>query len=315
MLNFLDVVEAYKRISAYCCKTPLIQNSKVNEILGLSVFFKCEGFQRIGAFKARGALNFILQQKPGKDKMIVAYSSGNHAQAVAWAASLFNYKVKVYMPSNASQIKINNTHQLGAEVILCATRSEAEDLSAQEAAKGAILIPPYDDDSIICGQGTAVYEARIIDKCEPEIICVPLGGGGLFAGSYLAKAPSCEIVAGEPLLANDAVRSLNNGKIFRFKNSPLTIADGARTLSLSERTFAFLKKADDVYEFSEDEIIAATQFLMYHLKILVEPTSALAFLALRKRLQVKSYRKALVVLSGANIDRETMTKVWENNYL
>ncbi|MCB0391286.1 MAG: pyridoxal-phosphate dependent enzyme [Bdellovibrionales bacterium] len=317
MLNYKNIIEAYKRIEPYIVKTPLLENNFLqNDCGGVKVLFKCEGFQKVGAFKSRGALNFLLANKPALNQQIIAFSSGNHAQAVAWACALLGYKkIKVFMPYNSSLVKINGTKQWGAQIELCESRSVAEDLCYEMQKKGALLIPPYDHEDIICGQGTVVYESQLINGFQPDLIAVPLGGGGLMSGSYLAKPSACDLVAGEPRQANDGVRSIQSGKIFRFQESPQTIADGARTLSLSALTFEYAKKTTAIYDFDEMEILQATQILMHHLKIIVEPTSALAYLAAKKQLQLKKYQRVLVILSGANVDNSTMKTVWEQNLL
>lgn len=315
MLSGHNVIEAYQRIEGFLTPTPLVQKKSISEKLQSEVYFKCEGFHVVGAFKIRGALNFLLNKKPDKSMPLIAYSSGNHAQAVAWAGSRLSYKVKIFMPQNSSPLKIAGTRHWGAQVILTPTRQEAEDRCLLMQDKGATLLPPYNDKDVICGQGTALYETRIYNQLEPDLVAIPLGGGGLMSGTYLAKNATCDIVAGEPRLANDGLRSLQSGSLFRFNDSPDTIADGARTLSLCPLTFLYLKKINALYDFSESEIISATQYLTHQLRILVEPTSALAFLALQEQLKRKTYKKALVILSGANIDPSTHAKLWERNYL
>ncbi len=314
------VAKAHQRIKPYINKTPLLTSSLLNEWLGHRVLFKAEGLQKIGAFKIRGAMNTLLTLKEqGKlPKEIVAFSSGNHAQAVALAAKILGIKANVIMPAFTSAIKIQATRSYGANVILTPTRQEAEALAQDFVAKGVELIPPYDRDEIIAGQGTACYEALMEDN-SPDAVFAACGGGGLLSGTYLAAQavkPSALVFGAEPLEGNDAVQSLRAGKIVRLADTPKTVADGASTLNISERTFQYLKRLAGIYEITEDAMIYWTQWLTHLLKIAVEPTSAAPMAAACEWLATQSTPKtALVILSGANIAPQMHQRIWQQNHL
>ncbi len=314
------IVQAHERILPYINRTPLLQSSLLDSMLGHEVIFKVEGLQKIGAFKIRGALNALLKlQEQGKAPTeVVTFSSGNHAQAVAVAAKLIGAKATVYMTKDSSAIKQQATRGYGAEVILADTRVEAEAMTAQKAAAGAFFLHPFDHDDIIAGQGTACYEA-LQDGANPNAIFATCGGGGWLSGSYLAGqllAPNIPVFAGEPLEGNDASQSYHDGKIFKLPNPPKTIADGARTMAVSPRTLHYLQNLKGFYEIGEDEIIYWTQWLMHLLKVSVEPTSAVAMGAAFKWLQTQSSKqRVLVLLSGGNIDPGTYRTIWERSYL
>lgn len=314
------VKHAHDRISPYINRTPLVASGHLNNWLGHEIIFKVEGFQKIGAFKIRGAFNTILSLKEQDNlpKEVVTFSSGNHAQAVALASGLFGIKATVFMTKAASKIKKQATEGYGAQVIITENRREAEEKTAEMAAKGAYFIHPFDNDMVIAGQGTACYEA-LTDYAEPTVIFAPCGGGGLLSGTYLAKellAPNAKLYAGEPANANDATRSYNSGKIARYEDSPKTIADGATSLSVSERTFHYLQKLDGFFEVSENDIIYWTQWLSHLLKTTIEPTSAVAMGAAHQFLKItKAKQRVLIILSGGNIAPETQRIIWEQNYL
>lgn len=315
-----SIKQAYERIKPYINATPLLSSSLLNGWLGHEIIFKVEGLQKIGAFKIRGALNTLLSLKEAGNlpKEVVAFSSGNHAQAVALASSLFGVKATIVMTSSASKIKQQATKSYGATVINTENRKQAEELTRKIASDGAYFIHPFDNDMVIAGQGTACYEA-LQQGVKPTAIFATCGGGGWLSGTYLATqllAPATAVFAGEPANANDAIRSYKSGVIARFEDSPKTIADGAASLSVSERTFHYLKQLNGFYEVSEEEIIYWTQWLMHLLKVSVEPTSAVAMGAAFKWLQTQTEKqRVLVMLSGGNIAPETYLKIWENNYL
>lgn len=315
----IAVKEAYNRICSYIKRTPLVHSTLLNQFLKHEIHFKIEGLQTTGAFKARGALNTLLALKEQDclPQEVVAFSSGNHAQAVAWAGRKLGIKTTVFLPSSTSKIKQQATISYGARVINTANRTEAEERSAEMADKGAYFIHPYDNDLVIAGQGTACLEA--LDDFKPKAIFSPCGGGGLLSGTYLAAqllSPESLVYAGEPLQANDAALSYREGKIVRFQDSPTTIADGARTLAVSERTFHYLKKLQGFYEVTEKEIIYWTQWLTHLLKFTIEPTSALAMAAAYQWMMEQSEpQKILVILSGGNVAPETYQAIWRENCL
>lgn len=318
-IPFSNVAAAYNRIKPYVNHTPLLQSEMLNHLLDSNLYFKFEGMQKVGAFKARGALNTLLHLKEQGNlpKEVVAYSSGNHAQAVAWAAKQLKIKATIIVPSMASKIKIAATKAYGAEVIITHERQEAEDL-AHTKAKTAFLLPPYDHDDVIAGQGTATLEAWM-DKGNFDAVFAPCGGGGLISGTYLATrlfSSKAAVYACEPTIANDAAESYRTGVIRRFDKTPMTIADGTRTLGVSERTFQYIKNLNGFYEISEEEIIYWTQWLKHLLKINLEPTGALGMAGAYKYITNGNIKKKiLIIVSGGNIDSDTYLKIWEQSYL
>ncbi|MBC87534.1 MAG: serine/threonine dehydratase [Bdellovibrionaceae bacterium] len=321
-LGIEDIRSAAQRLNGKLIHTPVLQSSQLNDLLGHEFYFKCENFQHIGAFKARGALNTLLWLKEQNrlPEKVVAYSSGNHAQAVAWACKQLGVKAQIFMPGNVSKVKSEGTRALGAELTFTSSRQEAEALADEAQLSGAYLVPPYDHDQVICGQGTAALEAmEALGGESVDAVFVPIGGGGLATGTLLAVKgfkPKINVIAGEPEAGNDAIQSLRSGAIVRLKESPDTLADGARTLSLSPRTFHYLKKLDDYFEVTEEEILEWTQKLIHFVKVQIEPTSALPMAAAVKWLKCQDQpKKVLVLLSGGNMDLETHRKIWETSYI
>lgn len=312
--------QAHARIASYIRRTPLLESQQLNTWLGHEIVFKTENFQRTGAFKMRGALNTLLHLKEqGKlPERVVTFSSGNHAQAIALSCQLLGVTPTVFMTKHASPIKKQATESYGAAVVLTENRQEAEAQTAKMAETGAWFIHPFDNDTVIAGQGTACYEA-LEDGANPTAIFVPCGGGGLASGTFLAKqhlSPQSLVFAGEPLNANDAARSYRSGIITRYENSPKTLADGAATLSVSPRTFHYLQQLDGFFEITEEQMVYWTQWLSHLLKITVEPTSALAMAAAHAWLAgQKEKQRVLVILSGGNIAPETHRILWEQNQL
>lgn len=314
------VSQALRRLEPYLPRTPLWESAQLNAWLGHRIRFKMENFQKTGAFKARGALHALLALKEtgGLPPKVVAYSSGNHAQGVAWAASLLGIPATIYLPRIVSSIKQQATRGYGAEVVVTATRMQAEEEAKREAAQGALLLPPYDHDDVIAGQGTACLEA-LEDGATPDAVFAPVGGGGLLSGSWLATRllkEDAEVWGAEPLNANDAARSLREGSIFRWPDSPSTLADGARTLAISPRTFSYLRQASGIFEITESELRYWTQWLTHLLKCLVEPTAAMSMAAAaRWALRQSGRKEALVILSGGNLAAETIREIWSQDRL
>lgn len=325
-----DVAAAAARIAGRITRTPVVASRTLDEMLGHSILFKCENLQRVGAFKARGALNTMLwlREQGRLPGAVAAFSSGNHAQGVAWAARELGVGATIFMTQQASAVKRAATEAYGARVVLRERRADAEREAADLGAEpGHAWIPPYDHDQIICGQGTAAREA-LEDHPEVEALFVPVGGGGLLSGTVLAAegagpapgkrgAPRA-VFGGEPAHANDAARSLREGRIVAFEDAPATLADGARTLSLSARTFAFARRSAGIQEIEEDEIAQWTQWLTHLLKLQIEPTAALGMAAAARWLNEQPRaprRTALVILSGGNADAATMRRVWETDHL
>ena len=321
-INPNEIRIASDRIKNYIHRTPIFSSQILNDLIGHQIYFKVEALQKTGAFKIRGALNTLLKLKENNNlpKEVVAFSSGNHSQAVAFAGKILNLKTTIILPEFASKIKQQATKFYGANVITATTRKEAEDLTAQIANQGAFFIHPFDNDDVIAGQGTSCYEA-LQDLADENIeaIFATCGGGGWLAGSFLAKellAKKTKLYGVEPLQANDASISYRDKKIFRFNDSPPTIADGARSPAVSSRTFNYLQQLDGFYEISEETIIYLTQWLMHLLKITIEPTSALSMAGAISYLKNQTKpTKILILLSGGNVDPSTYQKIWENNFL
>lgn len=314
------ILEAQARIAPHIHRTPLLESALLNRWLGHEIVFKAEGMQKIGAFKIRGALNALLALKEqGKlPPHVVAFSSGNHAQAAACAGRMLGIRTTVVMPRFVSAVKQQATRAYGAELMLTDTRQEAEAAATKLAGEGAALIHPSADEAVMAGQGTACLEA-LDDGAQPDAIFAACGGGGLLSGTYLAAqlgAPAARVFAAEPLMANDAARSFREGRIVGFDETPMTVADGARTLHISEATFHFLKKLDGFIEVDEEAIVYWTQWLTHLLKTAVEPTAALPMAAAHQWLKgQKEKKRALVILSGGNLDAATQRRIWRADYL
>ncbi|MFT6332927.1 MAG: threonine dehydratase [Lentimonas sp.] len=323
MIRFQEIYKAQKRISNYIVKTPILTSEILNKHLNAKIYFKCENFQNTGSFKFRGAANKILKFKEDRGyfpNKIVAVSSGNHAGAIAYLCQQFGIEALIFMEKKVSTLKIKAAKNYGAKVILTETRAEADRRAEKKSEVGYLFIHPSNDKDIICGQGTVCLEA-IEELEEIDAVFVACGGGGLAAGSYIAaqileKKP--KIFAVEPEIANDAVISVREGKIFNLGTSPDSIADGARTPKISEFTFPYLKRINGIFEASEEEIIKWTQIVSHDLEIVIEPTAALAMAGCAKFLEkrkIEKELKILVILSGGNMSAETSQIVWKKNYL
>jgi len=314
-MSFQGIEEAYNRISNVVNKTPVMTSRTLNQLIKANIFFKCENFQRVGAFKFRGAYNAIsMLSENQKKKGIITHSSGNHAQAVALAASLLGIKATIVMPRGAPINKINATKSYGAKIVFCENSLESRIKTAEEIIKDQklILIHPFDNDDIINGQGTAAYEL-IKEIGSLDIVITPLGGGGLLSGTALATKglnQNTKVIGVEPTLADDALKSLKAGYIIP-STYPDTIADGLRT-SLSERTFNIIRlHVDDIVTVTEVEIIEAMKFLWERMKIIIEPSGAVPLAAiLSKKVPVEN-KKVGAILSGGNIDIEPFFQILE----
>ncbi len=306
-ISFDDVAAAARRIAGVAHKTPVLTSSTADALTGASLFFKAENLQRMGAFKFRGGYNSLAQFTPEQSKGgVIAYSSGNHAQAIALSARLLGMRAVIIMPEDAPAIKIAATRGYGAEVVLYDRYTEnREEIGNRLAAEqGLTLIPPYDHPHVMAGQGTATLEL-IEEIGAPDILLVPLGGGGLLSGAAVVArklAPGCRIVGVEPEAGNDAQRSLAEGRIVHI-DTPRTIADGAQTQHLGNFTFPVLKElVDEVVTVSDAELVEAMKFFAGRMKMLVEPTGCLgAAAAFTGRVAVAG-RKVGILLSGGNID-------------
>ena len=310
---FNKIIAAQKRLQGHANVTPVMTSRTLNERVQAEVFLKCEIFQRVGAFKFRGAFNAISQLSEAEKRQgVLTYSSGNHAQATALAGKLLGVATTIIMPINAPDIKRSATQGYGATVIdYDPEKITREQLAADLKAKhGFTLIPPYDHEEVVAGQGTAALEF-LNQVRRLDMLLTPCGGGGLLSGSAITckhVAPACEVIGIEPELADDATKSFHSRTLHTVHNPP-TIADGTRTPSLGKITFPLvLKYVDDMKTVTEDAIIKAVHFLFYRMKLVVEPSGALGVAALLSG-AVKSNGRVGVILSGGNIDAETMTMI------
>jgi len=310
---FKRVQAAKERLKGYAHVTPVMTSRTLNRWVGAEVFFKCENFQRIGAFKFRGAFNSISQlSKAEKARGVITYSSGNHAQAVALVGNMLNVQTTIVMPSDAPATKRAATKEYGATIVeYDPDQGSREDIAKElQAANGCTMIPPYDHADVVAGQGTAALE-MFEEVGNLDMLLVPCGGGGLLSGSAVsakAMSPNCRIIGIEPELADDATRSFRTKKLHSIKNPP-TIADGTRTPSLGTITFPLvLDYVDDMKTVSEDAIIQAVKYLFYRMKLVVEPSGALGLAALQSG-AITAKGRVGIIISGGNIDSATMITI------
>ena len=313
-MDIFELVKAaQKRIEGHAHVTPVMTSRTLNQLTGAEIYLKCENFQRMGAFKFRGAYNAMSRLTDDQKKHgVITHSSGNHAQAVALVGRLLGIKTVVVMPDDAPVIKRTATEGYGASVI----EYDPEETTREKLSKdleiehGYTLVPPYDHIDIVAGQGTAAME--LLDKLNSlDMLMVPCGGGGLLSGCAVAakgKDPNCRVIGIEPELADDATKSFHSGKLHTVTNPP-TIADGTRTPSLGKVTFPLvLEYVDDMKTVSESAIIKAVQFLFYRMKLVVEPSGALGVAALLSG-EVQPRGRVGIILSGGNIDGATMKTI------
>ena len=294
------------RIAPYIHNTPIMTCKSINALYGLDLYFKCENFQKIGAFKIRGGMNASLQlTKEQLEKGVATHSSGNHAQALAFAAKMLGIKAYIVMPESSPQVKVNAVRGYGAEVTICASNQAARESTLQSIVDqtGATFIHPYDNDEVITGQATCVKE--IIEAMpDVDIVVTPVGGGGLLSGTCLGAhyfKPGLKVFAGEPEGAADAVLSIQSGKVEKapFVN---TIADGLLT-TLSERTLEIIQAhVADILLVSEDEIKAALRLVYERMKIIIEPSCAVPLAAVLKNAHLFKGKKVGIILTGGNVD-------------
>ena len=305
-VTFDDVARAHERIGGHARRTPALTSATMDALTGASVYFKCENFQRMGAFKFRGAYNALTQlSAEEKRRGVVAFSSGNHAQAVALAGKLLGVPRIIVMPADAPRVKVEATRGYGAEIVLYEKNQDREKVASQiSSERGLTLIPPYDHPHIIAGQGTAAKEL-IEDVGELDLLMVPCGGGGLLSGCAVAArhlSPECRVIGVEPAAGDDATRSFRT-KTLQTVKDPQTIADGARTPSLGRFTYPLVMRyVDDMLTVDDAELLKSMIYIWERMKIVVEPTGALAACALlEKKLDAKGMRVG-VILSGGNVD-------------
>lgn len=309
--TFDDVSAAAARIRGYAHRTPVLTSRTVNEALGAEVFFKCENFQRMGAFKFRGAFNALSkfdarQRKAG----VVAFSSGNHAQAIALSAQLLQMPATIVMPHDAPATKVAATQGYGGHVVFYDRYKEDREQIGRDLADqhGLTLIPPYDHPDVIAGQGTAAMEL-FEEAGALDAVFAPLGGGGLLSGTVLATralSPDALLYGVEPEAGNDGQQSFRSGRIVHI-DTPTTIADGAQTQHLGNLTFPIIRRdVNDVLTASDAELVDCMGFFASRMKMIVEPTGCLGFAAARRiKAQLKGKRIGIVI-SGGNVDLERL---------
>lgn len=303
--TFADIKKAHSRIAPYIHRTPVLSSQKIDERAGGSLYLKCENFQKVGAFKYRGATHAVENFSPEQaSKGVATHSSGNHAQAVALAAQIREIPAYIVMPENAPAVKVAAVRQYGADITFCKSTQQARGTMLEQivADTGATFIHPYDNPDIVMGQGTAALEL-LEEQPDLDIILAPVGGGGLLSGTAIAASglsPETKVIGAEPEVANDAYLSFNTGELHPVQSTD-TVADGLRT-SLSGLTFSAIQNhVDRIVAVSEDEIIDAMRFVWERMKIIIEPSSAVPVAAAFNHIST-SRKRVGVIISGGNID-------------
>ncbi|HSI56400.1 MAG TPA: threo-3-hydroxy-L-aspartate ammonia-lyase [Ideonella sp.] len=305
--TFDDVIAAARRIEGHAHRTPVMTSRTVDRELDAQVFFKCENLQRMGAFKFRGAFNALSRfDERQRQAGVVAFSSGNHAQAIALSAQLMGIPATIVMPHDAPAAKVAATQGYGGKVVVYDRYKEDREQIGRALADehGMTLIPPYDHPDVIAGQGTAAKE--LVEEVGPlDAFFAPLGGGGLLSGSALslrALAPGCAIYGVEPASGNDGQQSFRSGSIVHIE-TPKTIADGAQTQHLGHHTFEIIRRSvDDVLTATDEELVACMGFFASRMKLVVEPTGCLGFAAARQMKAQWRGKRIGVLISGGNVD-------------
>ncbi len=302
----LDIVKSHQRISPYIHRTPILTSQMINDISGAELFFKCENFQKMGAFKMRGATNAILQlSDEQKQKGVVTHSSGNFAQALALSAKSLGIKAFIVMPSNSPEVKKKAVKGYGGIITECEPTLEDREKTAVQIQqeKGATFVHPYNDFNVILGNASAGKEL-LEEYPDLDLIIVPVGGGGLISGvalSAISFSNNCKVIGAEPYAVDDAYRSLQSGKIENNQTTD-TIADGLKTL-LGDITFNIIKNhVEKIIRVTEEEIVEAMQLIWERMKIIVEPSAAVTLAAVLKSKQEFKNKKVGMVLSGGNVD-------------
>lgn len=306
LLTYADVDAAATRIRGHAHRTPVMTSSKLDAEFGASLFFKCENLQRAGAFKFRGAFNALSRfDEQQRGAGVVAFSSGNHAQAIALSAKLLGMPATIVMPADAPTVKVAATREYGGSIVIYDRYTQDREQIGRDLAqqRGMTLIPSYDHPDVIAGQGTAAKELfEEVGDLDALFVC--LGGGGLLAGSALAAralSPACKLFGCEPQAGNDGQRSLRSGEIVHI-DTPDTIADGAQTQHLGQHTFPIIRRdVDDVLTASDAQLIEAMRDFAAYMKLIVEPTGCLGLAAARTmKAQLRGQRVGLIV-SGGNV--------------
>jgi threonine dehydratase len=306
MVTFDDIKAAHERVKPHAVRTPVLNSAAIDDRVGARVFFKCENLQNMGAFKFRGAYNALsLLSKEEKSRGVVAFSSGNHAQAVALAGKLLGIKTVIVMPEDAPKVKLEGTRSHGAEVVLYKKSQSREEIAARLAKERHLaLIPPFNHPHVIAGQGTTAKE--LIEETGPlDALLVPCGGAGLLSGCAIAAkalAPACRVIGVEPAAGDDVTQSFRARRIISIP-VPDTIADGARTQAPGDLTFPLvLQYVDAMLTVSDGELLDAMFYLWEKLRVLVEPTGSLAACAILEGKVSFPGGRVGIVLSGGNVD-------------
>ncbi|WP_336169586.1 threo-3-hydroxy-L-aspartate ammonia-lyase [Acinetobacter sp. 161(2023)] len=305
--TYEDVAAAAERIKGFANKTPVLTSRTVNNEFEAEVFFKCENYQRIGAFKFRGAMNALLQFNDAQKKAgVVAFSSGNHAQSIALSSKILGIPATIIMPKDAPAAKMAATREYGGNIVEYNRYTESREQIGKEIAEknGLTLIPSYDHPHVIAGQGTVAKEL-FEEVGELDYLFVGLGGGGLLAGSSLSArqlSPKCKIYGVEPALGNDGQMSFRKGEIVQI-DIPKTIADGAQLQSVGKLTFPIIQQnVDDILTVEDEELISCMKFFAERMKMVVEPTGCLGFAAARNLKHELKGKRIGIIISGGNVD-------------
>jgi threonine dehydratase len=309
-LNLDTIRGAHERIRSYVHRTPVLTNSWLNDACRASLFFKCENFQKIGAFKARGATNavFALDDETAQ-RGVATHSSGNHGAAVARAAKLRGIPAHIVMPSNSAKVKVRAVHSYGAQVIFCEPTEESREIKCAEAIKqtGATLIHSFENEHVIAGQGTAAMEL-LQDIPDLDVMMCPVGGGGLLSGTAIAAKsmrPPIKVIAVEPANADDAAQSFRAGKRL-VTEKQFTIADGLRT-NIGEPNFEIVQHyVDDIVTVSEEAIVLAMRTIWETMKIIIEPSAAVPYAAVANRTIDVHGKRVGIILTGGNVDLDAL---------
>ena len=310
MISFKEIQDAHNRIQPFIHRTPVLTNSSLNEMTGADLYFKCENFQKVGAFKIRGATNTVLQlSKNELSRGVVTASSGNHGAALAMAVSKLGGKTKVVMPNNTPKIKVNNVERNGGKIIWCEPNQSSREKTLKTVLEesGGILVHPYNNERIIAGQGTAAKEL-LEDYPDLDCIVSPVSGGGLLSGSIISAKSlnfDIQVFGAEPKEADDAFRSLKIGDI-QSNETTNTICDGLRA-QIGSITFPIIQeKVDRIITVSEKEIIESMKLIWERMKIIVEPSSTITLGAVLNEKELFNGKKVGLILSGGNVDLSTL---------
>jgi len=308
-LNLAAIHAAHQRIRQYVHRTPVLTSARLDAASGASLFFKCENFQKVGAFKARGATNaiFALDEVTAR-RGVATHSSGNHGAALAHAAHLRGVPAHIVMPSNSARVKVRAVESYGAHVTFCEPTDAAREATCADviAETGATLIHSFENENVIAGQGTAAIE--LLEDVDVELVLCPVGGGGLLSGTAIAAKsmrPQIKVIAAEPANADDAAQSFHAGRVIRAEKK-FTIADGLRT-NISPPTFSIIKRhVDDIVTVSEEAIVSAMRMIWETMKIVIEPSAAVAYAAILERKIDIDRRRVGIILTGGNVDLDAL---------